>query len=279
MTLAPITYKFHPTKKPILTPTELRRRLEYAKTVKIPHLVEIQPHIGVGLIVGAAPSVEDYIVELRKRKSGANSIFSLNGAHQYLMNYGIAPRIHVLFEEDIDTVQQSLGGDPNYKTYYYISSRCKPEIFEQLEGYHRVLWHSFDELDGYGELLNEVFPGEFAVGLTGLTFFRTIAVARVLGYRKLELYGCDSSFRDGKRYLPGYHTEDTEELVSVWGTDPRTDDKKEFKTVGLLAFQAEQFIVLCRDHPDLEIQVHGDGLLKYVHESRYPNQYTSEGPK
>lgn len=139
-----------------------------------------------------------------------------------------------------------------------------------------MLWHSFNPLPGYPGALDELFPGEFAVGFTGVTFFRTLAVARVLGYRNIELYGCDGSVRDGERYLPGYQTENTEELVSVWGTNPETGEKREFKTYGLLAFQADQFIQLCRDFPDFSFRVHGDGLMQYVHKARYPNPYSEE---
>jgi hypothetical protein len=132
-----------------------------------------------------------------------------------------------------------------------------------------------NETHEYGTYLDSYFPGEFAVGFIDLTFFRSLAIGRILGYRSFELFGCDGSVPGDERYLPGYKTPNTEDPVELWGTTP-TGDKKKFKTFGSLAFQTEEFITLCQNNPDMNIRVHGDGLMEYVHKARYPNQYSEE---
>lgn len=251
-------------------------RLKYASKLEIPHLPQLLPHTGKCAIVGAGPSVRGYVDQIKAIKEAHefNTVMTVNGAHEWLIGHGIKPKIHVIFENDLKDVRTALGGEPEEGIAYYICSHCSQGIFKQLEGYHRVLWHAFCPPQSYQQAIARYFRGEFMIGGGYATFFRTLSIAMILGYCDFELFGLDSSF-EGSSHLDGYAIADREPQVSVFGADPTHQRLKRFKTQGGLAFQASEFIEFCRAHQaDLRLRIHGDGLLRYVHEARYPEQYT-----
>lgn len=248
--------------------------LEYAATLPLPHLPLLEAHEGKCIMVGAGPSIADtfeLICQFRTQPSWL--MMSINGAHNWLIERNVIPNIHVIFEMDLEDVTLALGGDPHPDVTYYVCSICKPVIFDQLEGYKRVLWHAYFPPEEYQAEIARVFPGEFVVCGGYATFFRSLVISWTLGYRDFELFGLDSSFEESS-HVGGYKVADKEPRVTVWGKNYQTGDIKKFTTQGGLAFQATQFMEFCKENqPALRLRVHGDGLLRYLHESRYPEQY------
>lgn len=256
---------------PILLP-----RIEASAKLELPHLFEVPMHEGRAVIVGAGPSAGLHLDTLSDCVGHPLScIFSVNGAHNWLRELELTPNIHVLFEHDLDVVETSTGGPTDKQVVYYVASHCSPGVFRGLDGYRSVLWHANIPIQGYHEAIAKHFPGEFMISGGYATFFKTITIAHTLGFRKFEIFGADSSFETNS-HLDGYRTSNLEECITVWGIDPRDDTMREFKTHGGLAFQANEFVKFCADyHKDFKLRVHGDNLLRYLHESRYPEQYKS----
>jgi len=249
--------------------------LEYAATLEIPHLVELMPHNGKCAIVGAAPSIKNHLDEIKKFQ-GIDLIISLNGAHKFLIENNIVPKIHVLFEVDLENVETSTGNPPHEDVYYYICSHCQESLFKQLEGYHRVLWHCFDEPPEYQALIAKLFPDEFMIGGGFVTFFRALNIASILGYRHFELFGCDCSFEGEDTHYVGYQTKNSEVKMTVAaGTK---DNYRVFTTTPSLSYLASEIIRFCdTNQRGIEIVVRGDGLLKYLHKTEYSDLYKEEG--
>jgi len=245
--------------------------LEYAAKFKIPHLVQLEPHDGKCAIVGAAPSIKNHLDEVKEFKD-IDLTISLNGAHNWLVEHGITPRIHILFEVDLEKVEESTGGPPHRDVYYYVCSHCQPSIFKQLKGYHRVLWHCFDEPPDYQALVARLFPGEFMIGGGFVTFFRAINIATILGYRKFDIYGCDCSYEGETVHYEGYHNSSREpKMIVAAGTK---EQYRVYNTTPSLSFLASEFIRFCdTNNRGLDIRVHGDGLMRHLHQTEYPEQY------
>jgi hypothetical protein len=104
------------------------------------------------------------------------------------------------------------------------------------------------------------------------TFFRTLTILMTLGYSDFDLFGLDSSFEHDS-HVKGYRTGNLEEAITLWGVDPRNDKLQQFRTNGSLAFQTYCFLDFCMHQSSINLRVHGDGLLRYLHQSRYPEQY------
>lgn len=252
-------------------------RLKFASKLEIPHLPQLEPHNGVCTIVGAGPSVENFIDKIKEiRADGKNLVMAVNAMHQWLIANGIIPHIHVVFEPDIEDLHNSLGGPPHPEVVYYVASHCPKEVWRKLTGYKQVLWHPFCPPQGYQRAIDRYFPGEFMVSGGYCTFFRSLTIATILGYRNFDLFGVDSSFENSS-HIEGYENSDIEPKVKIFGRDPRTEELREFTTQGGLAFQASEFMNFCAiNQSGLRLRIHGDGLLRYLHESRYPEQYQTK---
>lgn len=249
-------------------------RMRHAASLDIMHLPCLDPHEGTCVIVGAAPSVTAHVDDIKALISDKNTIMSLNASHHWLLCNGIKPNVHVLFEHDLETVETSLGGPPDESVTYYVCSHCAPKLFEELKTHKVVLWHAFIPGEGYDKAVAEIFPGEFMVAGGYATFFRTLTIGLILGYRDFDLFGCDSSFDGPSSHLEGYAIANKEKRVVVWARDPEDKERRRFTTQGGLAFQANEFVNFCAKYQaGMRLRIHGDGLLRYLHESRYPEQY------
>lgn len=250
-------------------------RLRRARSLKMPHLVQFEPHAGACLIVGAAPSVEGQLSKIKELQAGdCNITMTINAAHEWLISHGVKPNLHVIFEHDVEDIETSLGGKPDKNVTYYVCSHCHKAVFDALADHKRVLWHAYCPAQGYQQAIDSLFPKEFMVAGGYATFFRSLTIGTILGYRHFELFGVDSSFEDSS-HLSGYAVADVEPQVTVWGVT--STELKKFKTQGGLAFQANEFMEFCRvNHSGLRIRVHGDGLLRYLHQDRYPEQYKED---
>jgi hypothetical protein len=267
--LKPIVYTTKPTF--VLSRGERIKRLKFYVRQNVRHLPELMPYDGIAAIVGSAPTIGDNLDRLKEIKQ-SGLVFSVNGAHNWLIKNDVVPNIHVLFENDIESPNESLGGPSHPDVYYYICTQCSPSVFRKLANRNKVIWHYFDEEPEYQQAVAKYFPDEFMVGGGYTTFFRSITVARVLGYRKFELFGCDSSFEEDRTHYEGYHTSLEEPKMVVAAGNEMT--YRLFKTTPSLSFQAYEFMRFCEANQDsLSVQVHGDGLMRDLHQTRYPEQY------
>jgi hypothetical protein len=248
---------------------EFCRRLRNTALLEIPHLFQVPEHEGACVIVGAGPS----LAEVRVAPSDLDILMTLNGVHDWFIRQSVAPNIHVISEHDLEDAEVALGGPPCKETTYYIASHCHQNIFSQLRDYRCVLWHAALAPQEFQAEIHRLFPDEFMINAGHATFFKSLAIGSVLGYRTFEIFGVDSSF-EGSSHVAGYKMADLEPRIKVWAVDPISDKAREFTTQGGLAFQAKEFLSLCSMyHPELRIKVHGDGMLHYLHRSRYPELY------
>lgn len=251
--------------------TDRKHKLPDVAQLEIPHLVQFEPHKGRCAIVGGAPTIKDHIEEL-KTFTGDDIIISLNGAHDFLIKNGVIPNIHVLFEIDLEKAEDSCGGPPHKDVRYYICSLCNQSIFDQLKDYKKVLWHCFDEDLEYQESITKLFPGEPVIRSSHVTFFRALSIALTLGFQQFDIFSCDCSFEGENTHYDGYHSDGKEMKLTV--AVGMVDKYRLFKTTPSLSHIANEFIRFCDAYqPALDLKVHGDGLLRHLHQSKYPDSY------
>lgn len=274
--LSPIQFRIEKTIEWADLQDTFKERMEHAASLKhVPHLMRLVEHPGECAIIGAGPSIQSssLICKIRQiRESPYGFVMTINGAHNWLLNQGIVPNAHVLFEYDLEDAHTGLGGRPNKAVVYYLSSILNKDIFEELNSHRRVLWHAFLPPLGYQDLVASIFPGEFMIGGGFSSFFRTVSIANALGYRKLHLFGIDCSF-DSSSHVEGYGMSDIEPKVKVWTADSQGNPVRQFTTQGGLAFQAKEFMNFCKFNPELSFRVYGDSLLADLHRSSYPHTY------
>ena len=257
------------------------KNMRHAATLGLTTLPFVFAHEGTAVIVGGAPSIKDHIEEIRTFSKKPNTvIFALNWTHNWLLQNGIKPTGTVFFEIDAEPDDILDTADPD--TTYFVCSHCHPKTFDQLlakvSKKNVILWHMIPDNKLGADAFKECFANQPMIGGGISTFLRTHALATCLGYRDFDLFGVDSSFPAGNAstHVEGYPTivKPDEDGLDIWAKDDKTGDVKGFKTVGYLAMQAEEFKQYCiRNHKLFRMRVHGDGLLPFIHQHMWPDQY------
>lgn len=242
-------------------------RIEYASSLPIEHLAPTPQNNKNFVIVGAGPTIYGFVDELSYTKNESDTVCSVNGAHEFLIKRGITPDMHVLYEMDLSSVEQSLGGPPHKDVTYYVCSMCAENIFDELEGYKRVLWHtkiSSDESGDYQRLISSLFPNEPFISIGYTSFLKCFGISQLLGYKKYELYGIDCSIPiEGHDHIEGYKEDDSEDRFHVWAIG-KSKELRRYLVNATLMGQAVDFVNYCKGHKDVSVDVHGDGLLGFA---------------
>lgn len=252
--------------------------MRYAATLDIPTLTSRStPRFGRAIIVGGAPSVGDYLDQIKElAKDPHNEIFAVNWTHTWLLKQGIVPKHCVFFE--IDPEPDSVILQPHPDITYYICCHCHRKTFDSLKGYKRVLWHTHPNSNIEKDVNEELFPNAQLVGGGTSTFTRTISVGMFLGFRHFDIFGCDSSFPDSTKstHVDGYETgaDPGEDGMFLYAKDFDTGEVRRYRTTAPLALQAEEFKHFCAtNHAFFSMKVYGDSLLRFCHMAGWRNQY------
>jgi len=256
--------------------------IRHAKTLGLPQLKMYAVTEGRCIIVGGGPSAVEHIDEIRALAADPqNAVFALNYTHNWLIEQGIIPKGCLMFEIDVDPTK--VLEKPHPQVNYFVCSLCHPTTFEGLEGYHVTVWHCSGEGQKTEVVVEEFGPDALLIGGGSTTFLRTVALAMALGFRKFDVFGCDSSFpqKSQRTHFQGYVTNtSTDDTIRVWVE--KGGVLKEFTSLGYLVQQAEHFRQFCqsnRFNPELNygikhMKVHGDEtMLRYIHEGDFPEMY------
>ncbi len=248
--------------------------IEFAARLEVPHLDISRPRRGQFVIVGGAPSSAFYEDDIRCLKfQHRNCIVGLNWMHNWLIKRGVVPDACVLFEIDVEPT--GVLDSPHPDVTYYVCSHCHKRTHKALRGFKTVLWHAMTDQPEITAAQSRCFPGEPLLSGGSTTLIRAIDVGRVLGFRNFELFGCDSSF-DGPHsmtHVNGYPLE-VHKVAGQLLPGRIKMGESGFWTMPYLLNQAEQFKQWCQaNHSTFLMQVHGDNLLRHLHEQAYPEMY------
>lgn len=228
-------------------------------------ITETQEHDGHAVIVGGGPSMAEYVETIRWRQGLGQKVFALNGVAQFLKEHGITADYQVVLDARPQTV--SLIGPAKE---WLLASQVDPACFEKA--INTKLWHP--KIEGIEDHLPDrresltLIGGGTTVGLSAM------CLAYTMGYRKLHLYGYDSSHREtGHAYSQPMNATEPVCKVTVFG--------KTFKASLAMAKQAEFFPTVCDNLIDLGcvITVEGDGLLPFMVRESASRQRMTEQEK
>lgn len=236
--------------------TNEERRTENIRSAcrrDVPWVTATEPHEGHVAIVAGGPSMRDGLGELRRRKECGQQLWAVNGTAAFLRTQGLVPDGHVLVDARPENIAFLDGAAP--ETMHYLASQCAPTLFDAVENVQ--LWHA--NSPGMADLLKDcretaLIGGGSTVGLQAL------ALAFALGYRKIHLYGFDSSYRgaEGHAYPQAMNAADP--IVTAVIGD------RSFLATPWMVQQVEEFQATAAELEALgtTITVHGDGMLPYV---------------
>jgi hypothetical protein len=229
----------------------VKRNILHAIKTGHPWLEFSQVHDGDAVIVGGGPSVKETISEIKWRKDLGQTIIALNGSARFLNENGIIPDIHIIIDAragNAEFITTSISKS------YYLASQCAPEVFDAVED--ATIFHMNTE--GVADILPKDREANLISSGTTVAL-AAMAVAYVLGYRKLHLHGYDSSYEtDHHAYQQKQNDNDPVIEAVVNG--------QKFKCAPWMVKQAQQWqelaIQLAEDNTI--ITVAGTGLLPCI---------------
>lgn len=232
-------------------------QLEHNITVNsardLPWLFHQKPHQAVAILCGGGPSLVDHLDEIRRLQAEGGVIFAMNAASRFLRSHGISVDAQVIADAKAETVSLYDTG----ARQHLLASQCDPAMFEQ--GGDIMLWHL-----AVDETMDRLFPadrrkrgGYSLIGGGASVGNSALCVAYVLGFRTMELYGYDSSHREGESHA--YRQEMNRFIPTVdveWGG-------RKYQTSIAMKAQAEKFQLTAQSlkREGCTLQVHGEGLL------------------
>lgn len=212
------------------------------------------------VLVCGGPSMKDHVRQIREHKQRGAKIVTVNNALRYLLSVGIKPDRHVILDarpDNIDFLKDAPEG-----VRYLLASQCDPSLFELMlreQGKHQViLWHNGlgdgEEIAELCEGIDKpcvIVPGGCTVGL------RSLWLGFGSGFRKIHVYGLDSSYAGDEHHAYPQALNDTDTTIEV------VVNHKRYLCAKWMARQANDFIGCYPQLRDFGVKlwVHGDGLI------------------
>ena len=206
-------------------------------------------HDGTFVIVCSGPSVPQFIEEIRSQQNMGRPVCAINGAHDLLVDNSITPNLFLTV--DPRPMPQNVT-KPQKETVFMLASRVNPELFDRLNGFRVMLWHSWSK-----EKECAAWKGKFGIGGGTTSGLRALNVAYVLGYRKFIFYGLDSCLA-GDGITKRFTGEKAGKVIDVI-VGGRT-----FMCNMAIAQQAQEFQDIYKVMPDIQIECAGDGLIAAI---------------
>jgi len=214
------------------------------------------------VIVGGGPSMKDHVQAIKDHRRRGAKIITVNNALAYLTERGLTPDSHVMLdarEENAAFVQ-----DAPKKTRYFLASQVHPCVFDALSGHDVVVWHNgmhdgeelFSIVKPWFEEGPDQKPVVFVPG-GGTVGLRALNLAWLSGYKKIHLYGFDSSYEDGNHHAYSQALNDTDSTLTI------ALDDKTYVCAPWMARQAMEFQenYLALREQGIKIWTHGRGLI------------------
>lgn len=242
------------------TNTEDDMRLEHIKSSIRRQLPQAHPHEEqdqIIAIVCGGPSLKETFDDLKEKYDNGMKVVSLNGTHDWLMERGIRPSVHI----QLDARQFNSRFVKNWHkdTKYYIAAQSHPDVFDALDGANTTLFHCYTNKKEL-KLTSEYYMGHFVPIMGGTTVtLRAIPLMKMLGFRKMEIFGFDSCC------IGDEHHSYIQEENNIGTSTTIELDGEEFFCYGWMYKQATDFIeMVSKIGDEFELLVHGNGLIAHI---------------
>ena len=196
-------------------------------------------------IVCYGPSLRDTWKHIKR------PILTVSGAHDFLIGRGVVPDFHVDCDPRDHKVKML---HPAKAVKYRMATCCHPSLWEKLKGYDVELWHLHNDIHTE-EWVRANDPGANMLGGGSTAGMRALEVASMLGYRRFEVHGMDSSYESSEVRHAGAHLGKQQNVVEV------NVDGKWFKSSPQMVEAAKEVITFIQNY-DCELRFHGTGLVQ-----------------
>ena len=224
------------------------------------HVVPHEPQDREIVLLAGGPSMADHLGKIHELRAEGAAIVTLNGAYHWAIEQGLGPQIGAQIVLDARQFNARFTSPALSTCRYLVASQVHPDTLANLAHEQVELWHSGVN-DENEELVRKTTGGYFFPVPGGSTVtLRAIPLLRMLGFKRLHIFGFDSCVSDEGRHHAYTQTENDHEVVI-----PVTCGGRTFMCTPWMASQASEFrdlVGLLGD--EVEIAVYGDGLIAHI---------------
>jgi SAM-dependent methyltransferase len=235
---------------------DIRRNVRHNIAAGWQQLRPFEPNDKEVMIVGGGPSLESQVGVIRQMRAEGHLLVTLNGAYNWALDQGLSVSGTIVV--DARPFNARFTHPVQDDTRYFVGSQCDPATFEGLPHERTWMWHTTAE--SIRDILEELCPGKWYGVVGGCTvLLRAIPLLRMLGYQRFHLFGCDSCVSAEAHHAYPQPENDGAPIF------PTLVGGRKFGCTAWQIAQAQEFMNLIRVMGDMfELEVHGDGLLKWI---------------
>jgi len=216
----------------------------------------IQEDAEIQIICGG-PSLNDFKDEIIKNWKGGMKTVTVNGTYNWAQENGITNVNQCMI--DARPFNKRFCEPPRDDCYYFIASQCDPEVFEMLPHDRTFFWHCTSSKNAI-DVVDENYDEYIIAGGGSTVVLRTIALMRILGFKKMHIYGMDSCCVDGEHHA--YSQPENDYKVR---NIPVTVGDRTFDCQPWMAYQAYELVDMVKTIGDeFMLDVKGDGLIAHI---------------
>lgn len=207
------------------------------------------PHSGVAVLCGSGPSLADSIEDIKRWRGFGATIFAMNGSAKFLAESGLVADYQVIIDARPETA--ALVGPAKEHLF---ASQVSPKCFEAQP--NARLWHL--QIEGIDDFIPADYEDEFCmIGGAASVGNTATCLAYAMGFRNLQIYGYDSSHREGRGHAFAQPLNDGDPCAWV------DFGGKTYLASLTMKLQAEKFqdTALSLRQLGCSVTVHGSGLL------------------
>lgn len=236
---------------------QLISNIKYAVKSKLEWVKHNAAHDQTAVIVAGGPSLKATLPELRKIANNS-AVFACNNVAQYLIDHSIPPDFHVMLDARPECIEFIPRCEHVHCLY---ASQVDPSVIKRalFKGHQVKLWNP--AIGGIADYLPDDPKFDVLVGGGSTVGLKAIALAFLMGYRKIHLFGFDSCYQDDTHHAYQQPLNDGEKVISI------TVNGQEFKAAPWMVTQAHEFRELAPElvvKNGVELNVHGGGLIPYI---------------
>lgn len=216
------------------------------------------------VLLGGGPSLNDSLPEIVQLVHGGAKLVTMNGSYHWALSHNLRPSAQIVL--DARPSNARFVDPPVPHCRYLLASQCDPATFAAAAGRDIWIFHAAGPDSALRETLDTYYTKRWHGVVGGTTVFtRALALLRMVGYLRYDVFGVDSCWREDAHhaYTQEENAQDKRYIVEV--TPPEATAGRRFTCSPWHMKQAEDFLQFLRinGHQFL-LNMHGDGLLAYM---------------
>lgn len=211
------------------------------------------------VLLAGGPSMPEHLAAIRALRAAGCAVVTVNGAYHWAIDHGLENDIGAQIVLDAREFNARFVAPVLPRCQYLLASQVHPATLAGLPPERTKIWHA-GLAEPEQELARQHNRGQYFPVPGGSTVvLRAIPLLRMLGFKRLHIFGFDSCLLGDQHHAYLQAENDHEPVIPV------TCGERTFMCTPWMTSQASEFRDLVKFLGDeVEMAVYGDGLIAHI---------------